>query len=151
MTRKRTLFYSAAAIAVLCLGAIGLARAADTAPPEGMVEINYNRCDARYNWGLHAFERGPGGPAIQGVSWGSPLEATGKNDFGVYWHLKLADFPGGKVNYIIHRGDFKDQGGKDMQFDGNANKQIWVNSDDPAIYTSLDAAKKAREAKPCAK
>lgn len=136
----------AAVLAAACAAPFSAALAA---PPEGTVTINYNRCDGRYNWGLHTFQRGPGGPAVPGVSWANPPEPDGKNDFGVYWNLKLSDFPEGKVNYIIHRGETKDQGGKDMQFDGNTIKEIWVNSGDPEIYTSLDDAKKAREAKPC--
>jgi hypothetical protein len=119
-------------------------------PPAGMVAINYNRCDNTYDsWGVHLWERGPGGPAVAGVTWASPMVPTGKTDFGVYWHAKLSDFPGGKVNYIIHKGDNKDQGGKDMQFDGSATKEIWVNSGDRKIYTSLDEAKKARAENPC--
>lgn len=136
----------AATLAALCALTTAPAFAA---PPEGMVTINYNRCDAKYNWGLHVFQRGPGGPAVPGVSWASPMDPTGTNDFGAYWNVKLADFPEGKVNYIIHRGDNKDQGGKDMQFDGNSVKEIWVNNGDPMIYTSADEAKKGREAKPC--
>ena len=53
------------------------------------------------------------------------------------------------MNYIIHKGDTKDQGGRDMSFDGNTTKEIWVNSGDRAIHTSLADARKAREAKPC--
>ena len=53
------------------------------------------------------------------------------------------------MNYIIHKGDTKDQGGRDMAFDGKVHKQIWVNNGDRTIYTSLADAKKAREAKPC--
>ena len=81
---------------------------------------------------------------------GQPGDPTGKNDFGIYWHVELEDFPRlGKVNYIIHKGENKDQGGKDMQFDGNTTKEIWVNSGDRKIYTSLDEAKKGREETPC--
>jgi len=114
------------------------------------IKINYNRCDGNYgNWGLHIFQRGPGGPAVPGVSWANPVDPAGKSDFGVYWNLKLADFPDGKVNYIIHKGENKEQGGKDMQFDGNTTKEIWVNSSDRKIYTSADDAKKGREENPC--
>lgn len=123
---------------------------AQSSPPEGMIGINYNRCDSNYaGWGVHLWQRGPGGPAISGVTWDSPVMPTGKSDFGVYWHAKLSEFPDGKVNYIIHKGDNKDQGGRDMQFDGKTTKEIWVNSGDRKIYTSLDDAKKARAENPC--
>ena len=150
MSNRRTF---ARALGALALAAAFAAPAmAQSEPPAGTVVINYNRCDGNYqNWGLHIFQRGPGGPAVPGVSWASPIDPNGTNDFGVYWNLQLSDFPGGKVNYIIHKGENKDQAGKDMQFDGNTIKQIWVNSGDVAIYTSLDDAKKAREAKPCSK
>jgi hypothetical protein len=135
--------------AALCAASLAPAWATSN-PPDGMYAINYNRCDGDYrNWGAHLWQRGPGGPPVRGVSWGNPMEPTGKSDFGVYWHLKAADFPEGKVNYIIHNGDNKDQGGKDMAFDANTTKEIWVNSGDAKIYTSLDDAKKARAAAPC--
>jgi len=148
MTMSRSLLRTALA-ATLSIATLSPALATSN-PPAGSVAINYNRCDGNYgNWGLHIFQRGPGGPAVPGVSWASPVEPSGKNDFGVYWHVKLEDFPGGKVNYIIHKGESKDQGGKDMQFDGNTTKEIWVNSGDRKIYTSLDEAKKGREETPC--
>jgi hypothetical protein len=133
------------------LGVTMLASAYATSnPPAGMVAINYSRCDNSYDgWGVHLFQRGSGGPAIPGVTWASPMKPTGKTDFGVFWHTSLSEFPDNKVNYIIHRGDNKDQGGQDMQFNGGTNKEIWVNSGDRKIYTSLDDAKKAREANPC--
>jgi hypothetical protein len=138
------------------LGALLLAASAATAvhassnPPEGSVAINYSRCDGKYDsWGVHLFQRGPGGPAIAGVSWASPMEPNGKTDFGVFWHVKLSEFPDNKVNYIIHKGDSKEQGGKDMQFNGGTSKEIWVLQGDRKIYTSLDDAKAARTAEPC--
>lgn len=145
MIHARSLLRLAAAAALALSSAV-----ASAAPPAGLIAINYNRCDASYGgWELHIFQRGPGGPAVPGVSWVNGVPQTGKNDFGVYWHVKLADFPEGKVNYIIHKGENKDQGGKDMQFDGNTTQEIWVNSGDRNIYTSLDDAKKARAETPC--
>jgi hypothetical protein len=148
MTKTRFLTQ---ALMVAVVGAASISPAGATSnPPDGSVAINYNRCDANYsNWGVHLFQRGSGGPAIPGVSWDNPMPPAGKTDFGVYWHAKLGEFPQGKVNYIIHKGDNKDQGGKDMAFDGNTTKEIWVNSGDRNIYTSLDEAKKGREAAPC--
>jgi hypothetical protein len=148
MTLRTLAFKSLAALAFTAAAASSAF--ATSNPPAGMVAINYNRCDNNYtDWGLHLWQRGPGGPAIPGVTWASPMMPTGKTDFGVFWHAKLSDFPEGKVNYIIHKGDNKDQGGRDMQFDGNASKEIWVNNGDRKIYTSLDDARKARAADPC--
>ncbi len=127
--------------------------AATTAAPafaqaDGKVTINYNRCDGNYdNWGLHIW-RDPGTP-LDGVTWTSPLKPAGKNDFGVFWQADFKEFGKGKVNYIIHKGDTKDQGGKDMSFDANTVKEIWVNNGDRKIYNSLDEAKKGRAETPC--
>jgi hypothetical protein len=125
--RSSLKFAVAAALAACALGA-----QAQTAT------INYNRCDSTYD-----------GIPVSGVEWQKPMPPSGKNDFGVFWTIKLDEFTKGRVNYIIHKGDSKEQGGRDMAFDGSATKEIWVNSGDRKIYTSLDDAKKAREAKPC--
>lgn len=129
---------------------VGVAAVASAAAPEGSVEINYNRCDANYDgWAAHLWQRGQGGPAIAGVTWENGMKPSGKNDFGVYWHVPLGEFPQGKVNYILHKGDTKEQGGKDMQFDGSTTKSIWINSGDRKIYTSVEEARKGREENPC--
>jgi hypothetical protein len=122
---------------------------AQSPPPEGKVQINYNRCDSKYDdWGAHVW-KSPSIPLFD-VEWQHPLPPTGKNDFGVYWQFDLKAFGStGKVNYIIHKGDIKDQGGRDMSFDGNTTKEIWVNTGDRKIYTSLEDAKTARAADPC--
>ena len=135
-------------LAALALGVLVLSPGfAQSGPPDGSIAINYNRCDGKYEgWGAHLWT---GSTPIAGVSWTSPMPPAGTNDFGAYFHAKLSEFSGGKVNYIIHKGDTKDQGGRDMSFDGNATKEIWVNNGDRKIYTSLDDAKKARAAEPC--
>jgi hypothetical protein len=117
--------------------------------PDGKISINYNRCDNNYDgWGVHLW-KSPSTP-LPGVSWSKPLMPTGKSDFGVAWQADLAEFGNsGTVNYIIHKGDTKEQGGKDMSFDGKANKEAWVNSGDRKIYFSLDDAKKGRDESPC--
>lgn len=136
------------AAALLCIGAAGAALAQSSAPPAGSVAIHYNRCDNNYDgWGLHLWK--DGGVPLPGVEWQKPMMPAGQDDFGVYWHTQLGDYIKGRVNYIIHKGDTKDQGGRDMAFDGNATKEIWVNNGDRKIYTSLADAKKAREEKPC--
>ncbi|HEX6707347.1 MAG TPA: pullulanase-associated domain-containing protein [Albitalea sp.] len=120
-----------------------------SALPEGKVAINYNRCDNNYDgWGAHLW-KDPGTP-LPGVEWNKPMMPTGKSDFGVFWHTDLAEYGSkGKVNYIIHKGDNKEQGGQDMSFDAKATKEVWVNSGDRKIYTSLEDAQKARAATPC--
>ncbi len=119
------------------------------APPADHATINYQRCDKEYgSWGLHIWQRG--GAAAQGVTWGAPLAPTGKNDFGVFWNVKATDFSnGGEINYIIHKGETKEQGGRDMKIDAAAGKEIWVLQGDRKTYNSLDEAQAARLKSPC--
>lgn len=130
--------------------ALGLSMVAGhAAVPEGKVAIHYNRCDNQYDgWGLHTWKN-PGIP-LPGVEWANPLQPTGKDDFGIFWQTDLSEYGGSAtVNYIIHKGDTKEQGGRDMKFKGKEHQQIWVNSGDRKIYYSLDDAKAARAANPC--
>lgn len=117
--------------------------------PDGKVAINYSRCDKTYDgWGLHAWKN-PGIP-IPGVEWAKPLAPSGKTDFGVVWTLDQAEFgSSGDVNYIIHKGETKEQGGKDMKFSSKTSREVWINGGDRKIYASLDDAKKARAESPC--
>lgn len=137
------------AIAGLLVSVAAIGAQAQSASPEGKVAINYNRCDNDYEgWGLHTWKN-PGMP-LPGVEWAKPLMPTGKSDFGVVWQMDLAAYgSSGMVNYIIYKGETKEQGGRDMKFDAKTSPQIWVNSGDRKIYTSLDDAKKGREEKPC--
>ncbi len=113
-------------------------------PPEGKIEINYHRCDGVYTkWGVHLW-KSPNMP-LPDIEWPNPMMPTGTNDFGVYWHADLEEFNTGsksQVNYIIHKGDIKEQGAKDMAFDGRAHKAIWVVTGDRAIYFSKEEALK---------
>jgi len=147
MSNTRFLLKSAIACA---LGAGVLSPAlAQSNPPAGMAAINYNRCDGNYDgWGAHLW-RNPSIP-LTGIEWQKPMPPSGKTDFGVFWHTEIKEFgSSGKVNYIIHKGDSKEQGGRDMSFDSSTTKEIWVLNGDRKIYTSLEDAKKARAAKPC--
>ena len=137
-------------LAAVAIGAVAATSIqAQSAPPEGKVVVNYNRCDSAYDgWGLHAWKN-PGIP-IPGVEWAKPLMPTGKNDFGVFWSMDQADFgSSGVVNYILHKGETKEQGGKDMKFDSKASREVWINSGDRKIYSTIDDAKKARAETPC--
>jgi len=125
-------------LAVFCLAVVP----AFATPPEGYIEINYHRADGNYQgWGVHLW-KDPNMP-LPDIEWPNPMMPTGTSDFGVYWHVKADEF-GSKihVNYIIHKGDIKEQGGKDMAFDGRQYKAIWVLSGDRKIYYSLEEAQK---------
>ena len=79
------------------------ALAALAAPPDGMIEVNYHRCDAKYErWGVHLW-KSPNMP-LPDIEWPNPMMPTGKNDFGVFWHVKADEFTAGskmQVNYIL--------------------------------------------------
>lgn len=155
MTTKRIFLKTLAVLAIA--GAMVPSFAADASdPPEGYVTINYYRPDGNYSrWGLHSWSRIPGGSdqTLDGIDWNSPLKPKGKTEDGaVYFQTKIADYgKTGIVWYIIHKGDAKEQGGKDQSFDSAKVKQIWVNSGDVKIYTSKEEAVKARTAAPAAK
>ncbi len=126
-------------LAGLMLAAASMAFAV---PPEGSIEINYHRCDGNYDkWGVHLWQD-PNMP-LEDIEWPNPMKPTGKTDFGVYWHRKAEEFGSKmKVNYLIHKGDIKEQGGKDMAFDGRQYKAIWViNGDRTIFYSQEDALK----------
>lgn len=150
MTTKRFFLKTLAALAFA--GAVMPSFAADASdPPEGYVAIHYFRADGNYSrWGLHSWSRVPGGSdqTLDGIDWNNPLKPKGKTEDGaVYWHLKIADFgKTGIVWYIIHKGDTKEQGGKDQNFDSAKVKELWVNSGDIKAYLTKDEAIKARTA-----
>jgi hypothetical protein len=105
---------------------------------EDKVAIRYRRPGGDYEgWGLHAWNEDR---TLPGITWDRPLEPTGRDDFGVYWLLDLRHFPDGKVRYIIHRGDRKEQCGKDMSWHVRRGREAWVQADDCAIYHSREEA-----------
>ena len=120
---------------------------AEALAPTTPIQINYHRTDGVYtNWGVHLW-KSPNMP-LEGIEWPNPMVPTGKNAFGVYWVKPAGEFFTShgtkcKVNYIIHQGDMKEQGGKDMDFNGLEHQQIWVYQGDRSIFYSLDEVKAA--------
>jgi hypothetical protein len=128
--------------------------------PEGMVALHYHRADGNYDgWNLHTWEsfqsKSDAGDEfakkqmndrpLEGVTWFKPMPPTGKDTFGVYWFLKEKDFENGRVNYIIHKGDKKDQCNKDMFWVIKEGKQAWVVSGDCKVYLNRVAAEAAQK------
>lgn len=132
-------------VATMTLGLVETAPAQETvALPEGKVALHYFRPNGDYDgWGVHLWVSP--NQQLPGVSWGAPMMPTGKDGFGVYWHVDADHFHDGKVNYIIHKGDTKDQCGKDMNWLIKDGKEVWVNAGDCNLYMSKDAALKARK------
>lgn len=145
-------FFKIPLVAAMLTCAVTAVQAQSSANPgEGKVAINYARCDGNYEgWGLHTWKN-PGIP-LPGIEWGNPMKPTGKSDFGVFWITDLVEYgKSANVNYIIHLGDTKENGGRDMKFDGKTVKEIWVIDGDRRFFTSLAEAQTARTEKPCAK
>jgi Bacterial pullanase-associated domain len=147
-------------VVAFTLGFTLAALAEDAKVPEGKLAIHYYRADGKYDgWGAHVWEsfqkkeevdnpdakKNGTDRTLPGVGWMSPLRPAGTDDFGAYWLIPANEFDNGKVNYIIHRGDSKDQGGKDMSWLIKNGKEIWVNAGDSNIYMSKDDAVKARK------
>jgi hypothetical protein len=153
MNRLLTLCGVAAA---LLLPAPGDAAAADAGGDN--VTIHYKRADSAYDgWGLHTWEsfqkkeeagdefaaKQMSDRPLKGVTWFAPLKPSGKDDFGIFWTIPAKEFENGRVNYIIHKGDKKDQCNKDMFFMVKDSKDAWVVSGDCKVYMSKDDALKA--------
>lgn len=134
-------FLKVAALAVVTLLA-DEAMAAEAGPyvptPEGQVAIHYKRPAGDYEgWGVHLWKS----PSVGLTGWSSPMRPTGMDDFGAYFHIPFVDFGStGEVNYILHKGDSKDQNGKDKMFDGKAHKEVWIVQGNANIFTSKEEA-----------
>jgi hypothetical protein len=161
---RRTLIGFGAALAtasgVASFSSAAMAQAPEVAKvPDDMVSIHYHRPAGDYDgWGVHLWEsfekvennktvsgKQRSDTPLQGISWMAPMKPTGKDGFGVFWQVKANEFRNTKVNYIIHRGDTKDQCGKDMFWFVPQGRQIFVNQGDCNIYFSADEAIKARK------
>lgn len=147
MSLRSTFLKVAAVIALACsMFATAQAPAAAPAPgAAGTITIHYHRPDGDYDkWGVHLW-KSPNMP-LEGVEWPNPMMPTGKDAFGVYWVRDETEFKTRtkqQVNYIIHKGDIKDQGAKDMAFNGLEHKEAWIYSGDMIIYFSLADVKAA--------
>jgi hypothetical protein len=147
-----------AVVAAFLAATPGVVPAADTAGDN--VTIHYHRPDGSYDgWGLHTWEsfqkpeeasdefaaKEASDRPVKGVSWFAPLQQSGKDDFGVFWTIPAKEFGNGRVNYIIHKGDKKEQCNKDMFFMASKSKEAWVIAGDCKVYTSKDEALNAKK------
>ncbi|WP_246266645.1 pullulanase-type alpha-1,6-glucosidase [Nonomuraea typhae] len=86
---------------------------ASRAAADNVAVLHYHRPDGRYDgWGLHVW-----GGAATPTGWNAPLPPAGRDGFGVYWRVPLAEGAKG-LSYIVHNGDEKDQAA-DQRLDGN--------------------------------
>ena len=115
-----------------------------TAPAGGddQAVIHYKRADANYaGWGLHIW----GPTAVEGVTWESPFQPEGQDEYGVYW---LIDMQAGaeSLNYIIHNGDVKDPGPDQTLEFSVRGREIWQIEGSAEQFTSLESAMSAFQA-----
>jgi hypothetical protein len=138
-----------------------LAQAPQLTPvPDGQVAIRYFRPDDNYvGWGVHlweSFEKVKEGKVVGSkeksdmpigdIVWTKPMMPTGKDGFGVYWFVKVNEFRNGKINYIIHKGDTKEQCGKDIAwFVETQGREVFVNNGDCNTYFKAEDAIAARK------
>jgi hypothetical protein len=139
----RSTFLKVLACVALAFAAFAPAKA-DPAPAAN-ITFHYHRQDANYEkWGIHLW-KSPNMP-LDGVEWPNPMPPTGKDAYGVLWVRPADEFKTRtkmQVNYIIHKGDLKEQGGKDMVFNGLEHSEVWIYEGDARIYYSLDEVKAA--------
>lgn len=161
MKRRAALSALAGPLLLLALGGIAFAQAPELTPvPEGQVAVRYFRPDGDYSgWGVHLWESfekvkdgkvvGPKDKSdmpISDIAWTKPMMPTGKDGFGAYWFVKENEFRNGKINYIIHKGDTKEQCGKDIAwFVQTQGREVFVNSGDCETYFKAEDASRARK------
>ena len=121
------------------------------ADAQGYVTIRYHRPDGNYGdptssnfedfWGLHLWT------SLGGLTdWTTPKPFDGIDDFGAYYIINEADYPGVldfslPLNFIVHRGNEKDPADSpDRSFNPSQNATIWLQSGDVAVYTQEGAA-----------
>ncbi|GGJ26651.1 pullulanase-type alpha-1,6-glucosidase [Deinococcus roseus] len=113
--------------------------------PEGTARVHYFRPDGNYEgWGLHAWE-----DAGVSVSWDKPLQQTGKDEFGVYFDVKLKN-DARKLGFLVHKGDTKDPG-PDQFLDLTQSKEAWIVSGSSKVNVTLPDTgqpKVSKDAKP---
>ena len=110
--------------------------------PLDVAIVHYNRPANNYGdhttgdfndfWGLHLW--GDAIDASEVTDWPDPKPFEGEDEFGRFAWIERGGSDS-QVNFIIHQGDTKDTP-NDRFFDADTNPEVWINADDPTIYTS---------------
>lgn len=131
-------------------------------PAGDTVTLHYFRPDGSYDgWGIHTWEsfQDPKEAAdefapkpmsdrpVNKMTWFAPIMPTGKDDFGISWTLAAKEYGNGRVNYIIHKGDKKDQCNQDKYWMIKDSKEAWVVAGDCKVYLTKEEALKSPKAK----
>ena len=104
------------------------------------VVIHYHRKNADYEgWGLHLWNAAtPSMPdsVLAGIAWDKPRAFDGQDDFGAYAILEIVD-AAAPLNFIIHKGNEKDQKGVDMAtIPQQEGLEIWLIEGDATKYAN---------------
>ena len=74
------------------------------------LRVHYRRTNGDYaGWQIHTWN------AAQSPNWNAGWNASGSDDFGVYYDVPLASGTG-SVGFLLHVGDTKDNGGADQSY-----------------------------------
>ena len=107
----------------------GLRKTADVVATS--LRVHYHRVNSDYTgWQIHTWN------AAQSPDWNGGWNATGPDDFGVYYDVPLAA-SSGTVGYLFHDGDTKDDNGADQAYALAAGaNEIWRVEGDLTTYAS---------------
>jgi pullulanase-type alpha-1,6-glucosidase len=108
-----------------------IAAVATPGAPATSLRVHYRRTNGDYaGWQIHTWN------AAQSPNWNAGWNASGSDDFGVYYDVPLASGTG-SVGFLLHVGDTKDNGGADQSYtlQSGAN-EIWRLEGDSTNYTS---------------
>ena len=108
-----------------------IAAVATPAAPATSLRVHYRRADGNHaGWQIHTWN------AAQSPNWNAGWNASGSDDFGVYYDVPLAA-GSGTVGFLFHLGDTKDNGGADQShvLQSGAN-EIWRLEGDSTNHTS---------------
>lgn len=88
--------------------------------------LRYHRPDGDYKgWGLHVW-----GDSMVKTSWDEALTPAGEDTYGVFWNISAT--PGGKtVDFLVHKGDWKDCSGA---LDVDETSAAWLVSERSTIF-----------------
>jgi pullulanase len=108
-----------------------IAAVATPGAPATSLRVHYRRYNSDYaGWQIHTWN------AAQSPNWNGGWNASGSDDFGVWYDVPLAAGTG-TVGFLFHAGDNKDNGGADQSYalQSGAN-EIWRLQGDSTNYTS---------------
>ncbi|MCI0386615.1 pullulanase-type alpha-1,6-glucosidase [Streptomyces sp. CNQ085] len=88
--------------------------------------LHYHRADGDYDgWGLHTWTG-----AAEPTDWAEPLMPEGEDAFGVTFEVPLAE-GATSLNYIIHKGDAKDENADQSLDFATHGREVWKLSATP--------------------